>query len=606
MEATNPVVYEKAGPSLLAEVPAQPIPQKPKKDWNNLVNHLEQRLVMLKNWRISWWEHWGLLAAYILPRRYKWLINPNSMTRGLPINQAIIDPTGTQAMRICTSGLMSGLTSPSRPWFKLKPQSHQVQIDYEAGLWLDEVESRIYRVMSGSNFYDSLSQMYEDLTVFGTSPMIIYEDEKDIIRCYNPCAGEYMLAASSTFRVESLYRQFVMTVAQIIEMFGLENCPQAIQEMWRTKGANLEVEYIVAHSIEPNFEIASRDGGQPFGKIEGPFAYREVYWIWGNKAEAPLSVRGFREAPFIAPRWATTANDPYGRSVAMDVLPDIMQLQVETLRKAEALEKQVRPPLLASAELKNQPSSTLPGMVTYVTNLSGQNGMRPVYTVTPDVQSVSADLALIQQRIQRGFFNDLFLMISNATKEMTAYEVAQKQQEKLQVLGPVIERLQNEGLSHIIRRVFSIMARRGLIPPPPESLSRVQLQIEYISMLALAQRAAATAGMERFATMVASFGATNPEAFDMIENDEFLRIYGDLLTVPHKIIPAPDIVQQKRQARAAAAAKQQAMQEGMMAAQGGIEGAKLLSETDVGGGQNALQMMMGRQPGQAAEAGGTL
>lgn len=583
-------VYEGAGPSLLAQQPAFMGKLKTVASWPQLNNHLQARLTGLRNWRISFWEHWALLAAYILPRRYHWLITPNTMTRGLPINGQIVDPTGTQAMRVCASGLMSGLTSPSRPWFKLKPQSQSIEIDYEMQLWFDEVESRMYQVMGASNFYDSMAQMDEDLVVFGTAPVIVYEDPRDIIRCYNPCAGEYFLAVSSALRVESLYRLFTFTVSQIVEMWTLENCPAAIQSAWQQKGASLDKEFIIAHAIEPNFPITDGKGGS-LEVLRGDFVYREVYWVWGQQATAPLSMRGFRDAPFVAPRWAITSNDPYGRSPAMDALPDIMQLQVQTARKAEAIEKQVRPPLLASVELKNQPSSILPGAVTYATNIGPDNGMRPIYTVKPDLQYMTMDLEAIQERIRRGFFNDLFLMISAATKEMTAYEVAQKQQEKLQVLGPVIERIQAEGLSPFVKRIFNVMWRRGLFPPPPASL-KGGLQIEYISMLALAQRAAATAGMERYATMVASFGATNPNAFDMIDEDEYLRTYGDMLTVPHKIIPSPEAVAETRAQRAQAQnAAAQAEQTAKLAAMG-VEGAKVLSDTQIGGGQNALESML--------------
>lgn len=589
--------YEHSGPAFLAEQPAFPVESSPLAQWIDLRSHCEQRLVAMRSWRISWWEHWALLATYILPRRYHWLISPNSMNRGFPISQDIVDPTGTQAMRICVSGLMSGLTSPSRPWFKLKPRAENFVVDHEGQLWFDEVESRMYQVMSGSNFYDAISQMDEDLVVFGTGPVIIYEDDRDVIRCYNPCAGEYFLASSAALRVESLYRQFVLTVAQLVEMFGADKCPPEVQKQWQEKGASLEIEYIVAHAIEPNFPIADRADRGEIDVLRGDFVYREVYWLWGRGTQYPLSIRGFKDPPFVAPRWATTSNDPYGRSPAMDALADIMQLQVQTKRKAEAIEKQVRPPLLASIQLKNEPSSILPGHVTYVTDLGAEKGMRPIYTVQPELQYMTMDLQAIQERIKKGFFNDLFLMISQATKEMTAYEVAQKQQEKLQVLGPVIERMQNEALSPFIRRVFAVMARKNLFPPPPDSLRGVALQIEYVSMLALAQRAAATASMERYATMVASFGATDPSAFDMIDNEEFLRTYGSLLTVPHKVIPSREAVAAKREARNAQQQQQYDEARGMALAEGALGGAETLSKIPVGGGQSALQMMIGQTTG---------
>ena len=608
--------YEMASPSLLASQPAIAPPAMSGSvmpGWIEFRSYLEARLVSMRNWRTSWWEHWALLAEYILPRRYHWLIVPNTMNRGLPINQNIVDPTATQAMRICASGLMSGLTSPSRPWFKLTPAIPLFELDDDGRNWLDDVEARVYRVLAGSNFYDSMAQMYEDLVVFGTSPVLIYEDPKEIIRCYNPCAGEYFLGVGSSLRVDTFNRQFVFTITQIVDMFGLENCPPSVQQMWASKGANLQTEYIVAHSIEPNWPIKGRGrGNSEVNILKGDFAYREVYWVWGQTGTRPLSVRGFKEFPGAVPRWATTSNDPYGRSPGMDALPDVMQLQVETKRKAEAIEKQVRPPLLASMDLKNEPSSILPGHITYASAIGPDKGMRPVYTVMPDLQYMTVDLKEIQGRIQKGLFNDLFLMIADspAKDRTTAYEIAQKNQERLQVLGPVIERMQNEAFSPFLRRIIAVMNRRGLIPPAPKSMANTPISVSYISMIALAQQATATAGMERLLQITQGIGGADPSIFDKVDFDEFLNEYADLILVPHKIMRAKDAVEQIRAQRAQEMQKQQQTQAaGQVAglANSASDTAKNLSGIDLGGGISALNLLSGNtNPTGAMPRGGAL
>src|ERR1700722_4464674 len=107
--------YEFGSASLLAQAPAlakqEWYEQRDGKEWEETRLQLEQRLYALRNWRLSWWENWSLLPQNTLPRRYHWLIVPNTMTRGLAINSAIKDPTGTQAVRVCTAGMRSGLMS---------------------------------------------------------------------------------------------------------------------------------------------------------------------------------------------------------------------------------------------------------------------------------------------------------------------------------------------------------------------------------------------------------------------------------------------------------------------------------------------------------------
>ena len=595
--------YERAGATLLSEQPYADLEKKEDENptWPRERSHLETRLVSLRNWRQSWWtQNWSDLAEFILPRRSIWLTqstggnpNPNNMTRGRQINTAIADPTATLAVRVCASGLMSGLASPSRPWFKIVPGIRRFEIDAAARQYLDEIEDRIYTVLAGSNFYNAFAQECEDLVVFGTGPSIVYEDDKDIIRLYNPAVGEYYLASGSTGRIDGFYRLFVMTVSQIVDFFGVENCPKEIQALWNEGGNSLEIERQIAHAIEPNFGI----GKDQIGKIAGNFTWREVYWVWGQGSANPLSKRGFVDQPFTAGRWATQSNDAYGRSPGMDVLPDVMQLQVMTKRMAEAIEKQVRPPLIGSMELKNKPTSTLPGHLTYVTNVK-DNGIKPIYEVNPDVNAMSQNIMAIEKRIQMGLFNDLFLMLAqDPTKErQTAYEIAQKVQEKLQVLGPVIESLLSESLKPKLRRIFNILKRRGMIEPPPQSLQNIPLDIDFVSMLALAQKGAATGGIERIVQFIGSTFAVFPQVKDNLDIDATVREYNDLLGNPQKILLGPDKVAQVRQQEAQQKQQQEQMaQVSQMADAAGkaAPAAQVLSQAPVGGGQNVLSKLLG-------------
>lgn len=598
------VHYEKASPTLLAEQGNDATPPAPARGWDRLRDHLETRIGGLRAWRFSWWTtNWSDLSQYILPRRSIWLTQsagglptPNNMSRGREINNSILDPTGTYAARICASGLMSGLASPSRPWFKIMPSMWNLQLDSDSRMWLDEAESRVYSVLASSNFYNAFAQECEDLTVFGTAPNIIYEDAQDVIRCYNPTIGEYYLASDATMRINGLFRMFVMTVNQIVDFFGIDDCPKEIQQLWEAKGAQLDQERTIAHAIEPNFEIQ----GSPMSQVKGDFSWREVYWVYASGCEAPLSIRGFTEQPFTSGRWYTQSNDSYGRSVGMDVLPDIKQLQRETARKAEAIEKQVRPPLLAHASLKNQPSSILPGHVTYAESIDNGNGMRPIYNVNPDITGMMNDLAQIQERIKQGFFNDLFLLLSNAaqgSEKLTAYQAAQMAQEKLQALGPVIESLMNESLKPKLKRIFGIMKRKGLLPPIPDQLKGQPLDIQFISILALAQKASSTASIERVSAFVGNLAAVFPEARMVFNPENSIREMSDLLGAPQKILNGPQEVAQMKQQADQQQKQVQAAQMAQHVAQTasiGADAASTLASTQIGGGSSALSQMLGQ------------
>ena len=214
-------------------------PDKKSDDWTAIFFHLEARLGALRSWRWSWWSYWSRLAEFILPRRYRWLVTANTYNRGLPINQAIIDETASQAMLVCAAGLWTGLTSPSRPWFKLKQALPWLTLDAAGKAWLEDTEHRRYRGLAGSN-YNQMAQAFQDVTTFGTSPPIVYEHDETIIHCALPCAGEYFLAVGASLVDDTLYREFTLTVNGIVDMFSLEECPQQVKKLWAAGGAGLE------------------------------------------------------------------------------------------------------------------------------------------------------------------------------------------------------------------------------------------------------------------------------------------------------------------------------------------------------------------------------
>ena len=537
----------------------------------------DQKFSALRADRQSWWLHWRELADYILPRRYQWLVSPNQQNRGSQINQQIIDSTGTIAARTCASGMMAGITSPSRPWFKLRLAGFNPgDTSNPISIWLDDVETLMMKVFSESNFYNSIATVYYDLVVFGTAAQIIYEDFENIIHCYNPCLGEFFLQNSPKMEVNTFYREFVRTAPQLVAEFGADNCPEdVVTTAKQPSGAARE--FTVRHCVEPN------TGTSPVSK---KFQFRELYWVVGM-TEKPLRAKGFNEFPVNAVRWDLTGNDAYGRSPGMDALPDIKQLQQEQKRKAQALDKMVNPPLQADIQLKNQPASLLPGAITYVAG-SNNIGIKPIFQINPPFAELMADIQEVQNRIRTVFFNDLFMMISQLQTVRSATEIDARREEKLVMLGPVLERLENELLGPAITRVFAIMSRAGILPEPPEEIAGMPLDIEYVSMLAEAQRISATSAIERVLATAGNLSAVAPEVLDNIDFDQAIDEYASLLRVKPRIIRDRE---QVAEIRAGRAQKQQAQEQMAMAGEA-IKGAELLSKTEVGGGQNALGMMM--------------
>ena len=458
--------------------------------------------------------------------------------------------------------------------------------------WLAECTYRIHAVYNESNFYQTLGTVWHQLGIFGSAALIQYEDPEDVVRFYNPVCGEYFFGLDNRLSVDTLYREYTYTISEAVKEFGLGALSSSTQTMAKS-ASSLDTEIVIGHAIEPNLQVY--EGGQPAPYlVPKRFPYREVYWEKTGQSTGTqmrnvmLRASGFNECPFVGLRWDVTSNDAYGRSPGMDALPAVRQLQTEQRRKAEAIEKMVRPPMVASVSMKNEPMDILPGGVSYVADPAAA-GFKPAFMVEPRIAEMMEDIKEVQSRVEEVFFVPLFRMISSEDKVQTATWVDAAREEKLILLGPVIERVESEGLDEIIERTFNILHRRGLLPPPPPEIQGAPIEVEYISILAEAQRAASTAGIERLLALVGNLVGVKPDVIDNINVDATVERYADLLNVDPDLLNSLKQMMDIRAARAQQQQAQAALQVGAQAAQG----AQTLSQTDVGGGQNALQMMLG-------------
>lgn len=540
-------------------------------------NKLLSLIAGLRADRQPFWSLWRELADYYLPKRYVWLQSAAEARIRRAKNPYILDGTGTIAARVLAAGMMNGITSPSRPWFSLRVQNE----DDEGGpitQWSDEVTRRMMLVMAESNFYNSMAVMYLDLVVFGTAASIIYEDYEDVIRCYNPALGEYYLGQSDRLAVNIFAREFEQTARQLVDWFGEENCSEQVKAAYKKGGAESLASFKVTHVIEPY------DGK---GRIAKKFAFKETYWETASIRGEILAENGFNEMPGVFPRWELTANDSYGTSPGMDALPDVIQLQLETKRKAQGIDKMINPPIIADVQLEHRPTALMPNGITYV---AGANniGAKPLYQITAPIQELTEDIRDVRTRIQEIFHNPLFNMISQLDTVRSATEIDARREEKLVLLGSVLERFENEALDPAIERIFNIMLRKGMLPDPPEGMEGAPIEIQYVSILSTAQRAVAAVPTERWIGLIGNVAGLVPSVLSIPDWDGLLRDYGLSIGVPAKNMKTREQVEEEL-----AAQQQQAQEQQMMeAVPAAAQSAKLLSETDVGGGVSAIQQLL--------------
>lgn len=551
----------------------------------------EKRLAMLKLERNSWETSWRELSDYILPMRSRVLNDQTN--KGDRRNNKIINNAATEDAGTLAAGMMSGLTPRSRPWFNLEIKSKEAMEFGPIKSWLFEATERLRDALLRSNFYNCMHTADLEMGVFGTGAFWIEEDKDKVLQCEAFTAGEYYVANGIDGKANTFYREFRLTAAQLQEKFGDNNVSDRVKS---ALGSGRRDEWFdCVQMVEPNPDHNGDKRGSKYMKYSG------LVWEKAAEADKTLEESGYHEFPVVVIRWDTLPGDCYGTSPGRRCLGDIKALQLYEKASARLGETGANPALQAPSSLRGMPSSTIPGGITYVDNVGGQNQMAPIYMPNPAwLQAYDAKIVKCEQRISRSFYADLFLMISQLDDVRTATEIAGRKEEKMSQLGPVVERVDFEGLDPAIERAFNIMLRQsqpiwaGVIdaepwlPEPPEEMGSLEIEADYISIIAQAQKAQAVTSLERYAQFVGGLAAAFPEAADKMNSDQLVDEYAEAIGVVPTVVRGDDEVDAIRQQRAQQAQAQQ--QQAAIA--NGLQGAKTLSETQLTP-DNALGRMLG-------------
>lgn len=531
--------------------------------------------------RSSWDSHWKEISEYQLPRAGRFFHTDRN--QGKKRHNNIYDNTAMFSLRTLAAGMMAGMTSPARPWFRLGIKDKDLMESYAVKTWLHDTGELIRAIYSQSNTYRALHSIYEELGAFGTGANFVLPDFENVIHNFPLTIGEYAIATNYKGEVDTIVREVDMTVAQVVRQFGLNNVSTTVKNMW--DNGNYDAWITLIHMVEPRRE---RDVTKKDAKNK---KFASCYFESGSdNPDKFLLESGFSRFPAVTPRWVVTGNDIYGTSPGMECLGDVKQLQHEQFRKAQAIDYQVNPPLQVPSQYKDHTKARLPGGVFHVDATSPGGGVRSAFEVNLNMQHLLMDIQDVRERIKSAYYADLFLMLANDTRSgITATEVAERHEEKLLMLGPVLERLHNELLSPMIDITFDACAEAGILPEIPKELQGMQIEIEFISTLAQAQRAVAAQGMDQLINRVGMIAQMKPEVIDKVDFDQMIDDTGDMFGVNPKLILPDNVVAQIRADRARQAQAQQmaAMMPTM------ADAAKTASEVDMAGAQDVINMFQG-------------
>lgn len=488
--------------------------------------------------RDNWDTHYQELADYMLPRKAD-IVKKRS--RGEKRMELIYDGTALQAVDLLSASLHSTLTSPATPWFHLDMKDTDVGRDDDVREWLQDSSTRMIRAFNQSNFENEIHEMYVDLVVFGTACMFVEMDEGQL-RFSTRHISEFYLQENQFGLVDTVFRKYKQPARQAVQRFGIENVGEFIRKTHEKK-PDEEVE--IMHVVMPR---ADRDTTKVDNK-NMPFA---SYYICMNSSMM-ISESGFQEFPYIVPRFLKATGETMGRSPAMVALPDVKMLNLMSKTIIQAAQKQIDPPLLVPDDGFIMPIRTQPGGLNFF-----RSGSRD--TITPLNTGANIPIGLSMEEQRRGAIRSAFYvdqLLSGGAPNMTATEVVQRQEERMRVIGPVLGRLMNEMLRPLVDRVFALMLREEMLAIPPELLQGTDIDIEYVSPLARAQKSSSLNSTMQALEILLPLAQALPVT-DHLDPDGLVKHITDSLGVPKTTLRSSREVAQMRQERAAA--EQQAMQ----------------------------------------------
>jgi len=517
---------------------------------NKNAEMLVNRFATLRTNRSTWESHWQEIADYMLPRKAD---ITTQRTRGDKRNEVIFDGTAIHALELLGSSLHGMLTNAASPWFTLAYKNTQLSQNDEAQEWLDSVTQDMYTAFNRSNFQQEIQELYQDLISFGTSAMFVSPDEQNSIRFNTRHIKEIFIAENEKGQVDTVFRHFTISARAAVNLFGEANVGSSIFNKFKK---DIDADVSLLHVVTPRdtYDASKEDAANmPFKSCY--IDPDDVHMI--NES-------GFREFPYVVPRYLKASYEIYGRSPAMNALPDVKMLNKMSEVAIKAGQKQIDPPLMVPDDGFMLPIRTVPGGLNFYRSGS-RDRIEPLNIGANNPITIN----MIQDRqlaVQKTFYVDQLLTSQGGN--MTATEVLQRNEEKMRLLGPVLGRLQSELLQPLIERVYNILERQGVFRPAPQILAEQNVEIEYVSPLAKAQKSSDLNSVMRG---IEIFGAMSQFApvLDYLDSDGLAKYVQNVLGLPAKIMKSDAEVQkvreERQQAEQQAAQQQELMQQAQAA-----------------------------------------
>ena len=530
-----------------------------------------KRYGVVKAKRTRWLNLWQFIGDYV--HMVKREFTENIQTEGDFLVDRVFDSTGPKANRKMAAALLGMLWQSGSKSIRLNP-ADGLEVTDEVKEYFDYMNSQVNKALDNPKcgLALALEEYMVDQGAFGTSGVSCFEgDEAPLVfKCWG--VDEISIEEGRNGHVRTIYREYEVSVLQAVEDYGLENMSKKIQEYYKRGDTSERVK--ILQVITPRSRLDQSSDKDFLG------FYIEM------DAKTIIKREGFYEIPVIVSRFLKRRNEVYGRSPAMEALPDILELNATKEARISAIEKSLDPPLgvYDDSILGNEEIDTSAGGLSVFAasgRLQNRNPIFPLFTVET-IREVDKSVEDLMTSINEHFYIDRLLDFNNKA-EMTLGEAQMRNQIRAEGLGSLFNRQQTELFVPLLNRAVAVLWRNGYLGViagtdeesialargdnptyVPDSLAQVIAEggdfykIEFITPAARMMEAAEAQGVMRAWEFAAFAGQYDPSVFDVLDADKSLDVIAKSMGAPSTILKSAEMIEQIRQQRAA---QQQAQME---------------------------------------------
>jgi hypothetical protein len=404
----------------------------------------------LKAERTNYDDDWQIVADYVYTVKADFTKHDEDTSF---TNQQLYDKTATMSLNVRASTLLSLLWDSGK--FMYKPNTKYFKDKSDLNDWFQYCTDIARKEFYNAEADRILDESEKDEAAFGLS-YVFLDGSNDRLNLKLFQVKECYINETKGDKIDTLYRNYCITVKQCVDTFGIENVSDSVKSAYESKKYNDKVEML--HIIQPRMmRNVTKQGVEDM-------PYESVYIdIKANKEIKKQGVqKGFEYFPVYISREGKRNGEKYAYSPTMMAIEEVSQINKVREDQILIMNRFADPAIgYDSTALESNVLNTSPGSSTSF-RMNGRAGL-PIFDMVQtkgDPTAVENLIVRLQETINKYYGIDVLLDF-NTQNQMTLGEAQIRAQIRQQTLGATIMKKRSEKYRPIVERAFDILFKQG-------------------------------------------------------------------------------------------------------------------------------------------------